>query len=471
MSKSDDGISRRQLMKGAAATATAIFAQSVSRGVAGATGKTAANDTVNVAAIGAGFMGGADIRSADRAGAKIVALCDVDQERAAPVYRDFPNATRYTDFRRLLDSETNIDAVIIATPDHSHATIAMAAMQRGKHVYCEKPLAHTMYETRMLTEAAREHGVATQLGNQGHSFKAIREFRDCIRSGAIGEVREVHAVQAAFGYSRIGDLARIDDDHPVPKTLDWDLWLGPAPYRKYNPRYVPSNWRGWRQFGSGNMGDFVCHIVDPVFWALDLGAPISVVAEAEGYDPQKHSETFPASSKVRFEFPSRGRRPAVTLYWYDGDRYAPPRPEELMEGEESIPDPGWVAGKPVGALVIGEKGKIVYGSHGARGWRIIPESGMKRYLGGRPVDYEQSGPGLPDNVAHLADWLQACKGGDPAGSNFDYGGPLTEIAALGDIALRMLGTELEWDAAHMMFPNQPRANQYLHSRYRDGWTL
>ncbi len=461
MNKLIEGISRRQLMKGAAAAAGAMFAQSVPRSVIGA----APSDTVNVAGIGMGSMGGADIRAARQAGANVVALCDVDQVRAAPVYKDFPEATRYTDFRRLLDKEKHVDGVIIATPDHSHATIAMAAMERGKHVYCEKPLAHTTYEVRMLTEAARAHGVATQLGNQGHSFEAIRAFRECVRSGAIGEIREVHAVQYAFGYSRISELARIHDDHPVPKTLDWDMWLGPAPYRKYNPLYVPSNWRGWRQFGSGNMGDFVCHVVDPVFWALDLGAPTSVVAEAEGYDPQKHAETFPASSKVRFEFPARGKRPAVTLYWYDGDRYAPP------EGGELIPSPGWVAGKSVGALVVGDKGKLVYGSHGARGWRIIPEVAMKRYQGDREMEYEQSEPGLPSNVAHHSDWLRACKGGDPAGSNFDYGGPLTEIATLGDIALRMLGTELEWDAEHMMFPNRPEANQYLHSRYRDGWTL
>lgn len=463
MRNSQTGISRRRLIKGA--TVSALSAQFVTGRVA------AASDTVNVAAIGAGSMGAADIRSANQAGANIVALCDVDDQRAAQVYRDFPDAKRYTDFRRLLDGEKNIDAVIVATPDHTHATITMAAMERGKHVYCEKPLAHTLYEVRMITEAARKYGVATQLGNQGHSFKAIHEFRECIRSGAIGQVREVHAQQSAFGYSRIGALARMSDDHAVPDTLNWDLWLGPAAYRKYNPLYLPSSWRGWRAFGSGNMGDFVCHIVDPVFWALDLGAPVSVVAEAAGYDPEKHRETFPQSSKVRFEFPARGDRPAVTLYWYDGDRYQPPHPEELPAGAESIPDPGWVAGKPVGALVVGDKGKIVYGSHGARGWRIIPEAKMRDYVGDRELEYEQNTSGLPTNLAHHVDWLQACKGGSPAGSNFDYGGPLTEIATLGDIALRMLGTQLDWDAEHLMFPNQPIANQYLHTQYREGWTL
>ena len=473
MNKSNEVISRRQLLKGAAAltTAAAVFPQIVPRHVVGGKGFTPPSETVNVAAIGAGYMGSIDIRSANRAGAKIVALCDVDRERAGPIYKDFSGAVRYKDFRRLLEKEKGIDAVIVATPDHTHATIAMAAMELGKHVYCEKPLAHTMYEVRMMTEAAREHDVVTQMGNQGHSFKSIHEFCECIWSGAIGEVREVHATQTAFGYSRIDQLPRIDDDHPVPTTLDWDLWLGPAPYRKYSPLYHPSAWRGWRQFGGGNMGDFVCHVVDPVFWALDLGAPASVVAEAEGYDPQKHSETFPRSSKIRFDFPARGQRPPITLTWYDGDRYAPPRAEGLNEGEESIPVPGWVAGKPVGALVVGDKGTIVYGSHGATDWRIIDETQMKEYMGDRKRQPEPEVAGPPGNFTHIQEWLQACKGWKPAGSSFDYGGPLTEVAMLGNIALLMPETELQWDAKHMMFPNQPKANQYLHYRYRDGWTL
>jgi predicted dehydrogenase len=451
-------LSRRSLIKGATLA-----------GVAAGTNVRAAapSDTLNVAAIGCGMMGAADIRSAAQAGANIVALCDVDDARAAPVYQAFPDATRYRDYRRLLEREKNVDAVIIATPDHSHAVIGIDAMQLGKDVYCEKPLAHTLYEVRLMTEAARQYGTVTQLGNQGHSFKAIREFKQCIESGAIGKVREVHAVQAAFGYSRIDALPRLTEDHPSPNTLDWDLWLGPAPARKYSPMYVPSAWRGWRQFGTGNMGDFVCHILDPVFWALDLGAPRSVVAEAKDYDPVLHAETFPASSKIRFEFPARGEEPPVSLTWYDGDHYLPPHAGE-------IPDPGWVPGKPVGALVIGDKGKIVYGSHGARGWHILGEGKMEAYLDGRTFDIEKSEPGLPPNLPHVVDWLTACKEGGTGnlpGSNFDYGGPLTEVAMLGDIALRMLGTELTWDPEHMSFPSHPFANQYLHMQYRDGWAL
>jgi len=467
-----EAISRRGILKGAAALSTAMFfPQIVPRHVLGGEDATPPSETLNVAAIGSGYMGSINIRNASRAGANIVALCEVDETRGAPLYEEFPSATRYKDFRRLLDKETGIDALMISTPDHTHAPIAMAAMRRGKHVYCEKPLAHTLYEVRMMTEAAREHNVVTQTGNQGHSFASIREFCECIWSGAIGEVREVHAVQAAFNYSRIDELQRIDEDHAVPNTLDWDLWLGPTAHRKYNPLYHPGRWRGWKQFGSGNLGDFVCHIVDPVFWALDLGAPASVVAEAEGYDPGQHGETFPRAGKVRFEFPARGRRPPVTLYWYDGEQYRPPHPEELEPGAESIPVPGWVPGKQVGALVIGDKGKIVYGSHGAKDWRIIPESKMQEYMAGRQKQLEPQAPGPPSNFKHIREWLQACKGWKPAGASFDYGGPLTEIALLGNIAYRMLGTQLEWDAKHMTFPNQPVANQYLHTPYRDGWTL
>lgn len=216
------------------------------------------------------------------------------------------------------------------------------------------------------------------------------------------------------------------------------------------------------------IGDFLCHIVDPVFWALDLGAPISIMAEAEGYDPVEHGETFPQSSKIRFQFPARGQRPALTMYWYDGDRYAPPRPEELAEDEEFIPimGPG-----PTGGLVIGDKGKTLYGSHGATEWRIVSESQMKEYMAGRTKAPDPRGAGMPDNSAHHLEWLEACKGGAPTRSGFDYGGRLTEIAVLGDIAQRMPGTELQWDSKHMMFPNHPEANSYLHYRYRDGWTL
>jgi len=430
--------------------------------------ESAGSDTVRVALIGIGAMGNANMRTISRLDANIVALCDVDQAHIDRVRKYAPDAAVYTDYRKLLEEGKGVDAVVVSTPDHTHAIISIAAMQLGKHVYCEKPLAHTMYELRKMAEAAEESGVACQLGNQGHSYATSREFHDCIRSGAIGSVREIHVQEGAFNYSRIGFLPNLTEAHTAPETLDWDLWLGPAPYRAFHPVYHPGSWRSWRQFSSGMIGDFLCHLVDPVFWALELEAPTSVMAESVGYDPQAHSETFPQSSKIRFEFPAKDERPAVTLYWYDGDQYAPPRPGELPGDEEFIPimGPG-----PTGGLVVGDQGKILYGSHGATEWHIIPDTKMKAYMGDRGKAPDPRGAGMPDNSTHHQEWLDACRGEGLTSTDFDYSARLSEIAVLGEIAQRFPGTELEWDSKHMTFPNHPIANTYLHYPYRDGWML
>jgi len=489
MKKSNKSISRRKALNGAAlTTAGVVFPMIVPRHCVAGSRLLAPSDTVNVAGVGIGGMGGNDIRASAYAGARIAALCDVDGGKRRALARhgaragsilvrpiedsDYPDAPRYKDFRRLLDKEAkNIDAVTVGTPDHTHATIAMAAMQLGKHVYCEKPLAHTMYEVRAMTETARKYNVATQLGNQGHSFLACREFCEAIWEGAIGDVKEVHAVMGSHAGSGPDKLPKLSEDHAIPKTLSWDLWLGPAPHRKYNPMYHPSAWRGWRQFGSGLLGDYLCHIVDPSYWALDLGAPTSIQADTEGYDPKTHFEVFPRSTRIRYEFPAKGNRDPVTLYWYDGSHYRPPNSEELTGDPKQVPVPGLDGGPRVGALVIGTRGLIVYESHGARNWRIFPESREKEYLQDRK---KLDRPGVRStgllNYNHHRDWIRACRGFEPAGSNFDYGGPLTELAALGNLSSLMPGTELQWDAQRMTFPNHPEANQLLHFRYRDGWT-
>ncbi len=424
--------------------------------------------SVRVAGIGLGPMGVVNLRSASRAGAQIVALCDVDTALMDRLHEHYPDAKLYRDYRELLAQEEGIEGVIVSTPNHTHAVIAMAAMKMGMHVYCEKPLAHTMAEVRRLTEAAREYGVATQLGNQGHSYETSRELGECIRSGAIGAIREIHLVEAAFNFSQVGRLPAANEDHPVPDTVDWDLWLGPAAYRTFDPRYHPGMWRGFRAFSSGMIGDFFCHAGDPVFSALGLDAPTSVLAECVGYDDEELRETFPRSSRIEFEFPAKGDRDALTLFWYDGDHFTPPRPEELVDGEEGIPSLGRGA---VGGLVIGDTGKIVYGSHGAAEWRVIPEVAMRDYMGDRTKSPDPRGVGMPDNLEHHRDWLAACQGGKPAGSNFDHGGPLTEIAVLGNIAQQMPGTRLIWDAKSMTFPEHPEANEHLHYGYREGWSM
>jgi predicted dehydrogenase len=449
MSKGSKKTSRREFLHGAAGIVAAFTI--VPRHVLGGVAGTAPSDKLNIAHIGVGGRGGASLNGAG--GENTVALCDVDTRRAGGASDRYPSAKRYQDFRKMLDEMDNqIDAVTVSTPDHTHAVACMDAIRRGKHVFCEKPLAHSIYEIRELVKAARKHKVVTQLGNQGHSSHSIRMFCEWIWDGAIGEVYEVHAGCTA-DHCKINQLSKRSEKHDIPGELDWDLWLGPAKYRSYNPMYLPGRWRGWMPFGSGTIGDWICHVVDPVFWALDLGAPKTIQAQAEGYDPAEHADTFPHGSVITFEFPAKGKRGPVKLLWHSG-RKVIPRPAELEEGRKL---------SKTGAIVIGTKGKIMYGSHGAGGVRIIPEAKMKEYK--RP---EQT---LPRVKGHHHDWLQAIKNGGQAGSNFDYGGPLTELARLGIIATQMLGRKLQWDSENMRFTNCDQANQFINPPYRKGWTL
>ncbi len=442
--------SRREFLKSTAGAVAAFTI--VPRHVLGGPGQRAPSDKLNIACIGVGGRGGASVGGCR--GENIVAMCDVDKRKAGDAFNSHPSAKKYTDFRKMFDEMDNeIDAVTVATPDHTHAVVCMNAIRRGKHVYSEKPLAHSIYEVRELMKAAREHKVVTQLGNQGHSFDTIRMFCEWIWDGAIGNVSEVHAA-CGSDYSRIRQLSKIDEKHEIPSELDWDLWLGPAMQRPYNPMYLPGSWRGWMPFGCGVIGDWVCHVVDPVFWALDLGAPVSVKATAKDYDPKKHADTFPHGTSIEYEFPAKGKRGPVKLTWYDG-REKIPRPDDLESGRDV---PG------TGAIVIGDKGKIMYGSHGAGGCRIFPEEKMKAY--------KQPPRKLPRiGSQHHKDWLDAIKNNGKAGSDFDYGGPLTQIAHLGIIATKLLGQKLSWDGPNMRFTNNDQANQYINPPYREGWTL
>ncbi len=383
----------------------------------------------------------------------IVALCDVDTRRAAETLQKHPNAKQYRDFRKMFDEmEKSIDAVIVATPDHTHAVAALAAIQRGKHVYCEKPLAHSVYEVRRLMKAAQDHKVVTQLGNQGHSSDSIRQFCEWIWDGAIGKVHTIHAGCAAVN-SGIDQLPLLKEQHPVPTTLDWNLWLGPALERPYHPVYLPGNWRGWVPFGGGTVGDWTCHVVDPVFWALDLGLPATIRADVENYDPKTQGDAYPMGEIITYEFPAKGSRGPITMKWYSGTQKIP-RPPELEEGQKSV---------ETGAVVVGDRGTILYGSHGAGGVRLIPETRMK--------DYKRPAASIPRVKGHQRDWLQAIRNGTKAGSDFAYGGPLTEIAMLGIIAIKVPGTKLEWDAASMRFKNSREANRFVNPAYRKGWKL
>ncbi len=443
-------IDRRRFL---AATATAAAVTIVPRQVLGGPGHTPPSEKLNIAGIGVGGMGNSNLRQLESE--NIVALCDVDHEYAAKTFERYPKAKIYTDFRKMLDKQKDIDAVVIATPDHTHAFISMEAMRRGKHVYCQKPLTHDVYESRMLAKAAQETGVTTQMGIQGHSGEGIRLICEWIWDGAIGEVREVDA-WCSLSYYPFGHAGwsskwsrRPKDTPPVPSTLDWDLWLGPAPERPYHPAYHPAVWRCWWDFGCGMMGDRGAHTLDPVFSALKLGYPTSVEATSLDLNPDTH----PIASIVTYQFPQRDNMPPVKLTWYEGVR--PPRPTELEDGRRM----GHTEG---GVLFKGSKGKLVAGVYG-EGPRLIPEGRMKAYK--KPA---KTIPRVEDS--HEQDWVRACKSGQPAGADFEYSGLLTEVCLLGNVAKRV-DDRIEWDGDKMKVTNHLQANKYIRTPYREGWTL
>jgi predicted dehydrogenase len=448
-SRKKNGVSRRRFLRRAGGTLAAFTIASPDI-LGGA--RTPPSEKLNVAFIGAGGRGEASIGGL-QGGNNVVALCDVDFRQAGKAFKRFPDAKRYQDFRRMFDElEKTIDLVAVSTPDHTHAPAALAAIRRGKHVYCEKPLAHSVGEVRAIMKAAREHRVVTQLGNQGHSSGDIRRLVEWVRAGVIGKVHTIHAACDAV-HCRIGDLGRRGEKHEVPGDLDWDLWLGPAAWREYHPMYLPGSWRAWKPFGNGTIGDWVCHVVDPSFWALDLGLPRTVeVVKQLDYDPKEHADTFARGDVIKFEFPARGERGPVTLFWYSGVERIP-RPEG-MEPDKQPPG--------TGAVLIGDRGVIQHGSHGAGGVRLVPEAKMKEFK-----EPPQSIPRVKD---HYQDFLSAVREGRKAGSDIpDYGGPLTEIAMLGIIAMNFPGRKLTWDAEAMRFPDAPEANAFIDPPARAGW--
>jgi predicted dehydrogenase len=440
---------RRQFVSGLTAASAAFMA--VPGRVLGLDGFKSPNEKLNIAGVGIGGQGNSDINQMKSE--NIVALCDVDWAHAAHTFKQFPNAKRHKDFRKMLDEQKEIDAVVVATPDHWHAFVSMAAIKMGKHVYCEKPLTHSVWEARQIARAAREHKVATQMGNQGQASEETRRLCELVWDGAIGPVREAHIwtdrpSNGLFNEYWPQGVARPKETPPVPATLDWDLWLGPAPARPYNPAYLPFKWRGWWDFGTGALGDIGCHACDPVFRALKLSAPTSVQASSG----RVNEETYPLTSIVTYQFPARGDLPPVKLTWYDGG-LRPPRPPELEDGQMMGDN---------GRLLIGDKGKIL-------GNKLIPLA--------RRQEYKEPPKTIPRSPGHYTEWIEACKGGKPGGSNFDWAGPLAEAVLLGNVALRtklredLTRHELVWDAEKLQITNLPEANQFLRREYRAGWTL
>ncbi len=400
---------------------------------------------LNIACIGVGGKGASDIRGV--ASENIVALCDVDSERAQKSFEKYPDARQYKDFRKMLmEMDDQIDAVTVSTPDHMHFPAAMMAVTMGKHVFVQKPLTHTIEEARILTEAARKHKVATHMGIQGHSGTGIRRMREWMDAKAIGEVKELHiwTNRPIWPQGIAEPLPKAD----VPETLDWNLWQGVAPAREYGVGYTPFKWRGWWDYGCGALGDIGCHAFDCAFDVLKLNNPISVEAVSE----QINDQTGPKWSIVTYEFAATDERGPIKLVWYDGDK-RPERPAQLEEGREL---PGNIGGQ----LWYGTEGTIMVSDAYCKSARIIPEADMQTFVKERMPERTQE-----DSIGHYEEWIEACKGGAPAGANFDFAGPLTEMVLLGNLAVRS-GKKIEWDSAKMLCTNVPDANQYVRKDYR-----
>ncbi|MGE0126691.1 MAG: Gfo/Idh/MocA family protein [Blastocatellales bacterium] len=485
-------ISRRAFVGGAVSTAALTI---VPRHVLGGRGYVAPSEKITAACIGVGAQGTRVMMDfLKQPDMQIVAVCDVnresgdyvewspnelrDKERALlgnaewgqdwkgptagrePARRlveayyatkttsgEYKGCAAYVDYRELLEKGKDFDAVIVGTPDHSHAVISIAAMKKGKHVFCQKPLTHSIYEARRIAEVARETKVATQVAVGNQASEATRLLCEWIWAGAIGPVREVHNWSSRPFWPQ--GIERPAKEEPVPEGFDWDLWLGPAPFRPYHRVYLPFVWRGWYDFGNGAIGDMGCYSFDTIFRVLKLGAPESVEASSTRTFP----ETFPTASIIHFRFPARGDMPPVKLTWYDGG-LKPPRPLELEDGRE-------MSRGNEGLLFIGDKGTILCGFNGANP-KLIPESKMQ--------EFKQPDKTLPRSPGNDREWIEACKGGQPGGANFEFEGPVTETVLLGNVALRA-GKKLSWDAPNMKAGNAPETQPYVRGEYRQGWTL
>ncbi len=393
-----------------------------------------ANDKLNVAMVGTSNQAEFTIDNVQHE--NLAAICDIDDLLLGKCGERFPKAQKFTDFRKLMDEES-IDAVCVCTPDHIHAPATVLALKHGKHVYCEKPLTHTIFEARTVSQTAAATKKATQMGTQIHATDNYRRVVEIIQSGAIGKVTEVD-VWVGKGW---GGGDRPTDRPPVPKNLHWDLWLGPAPERPYSPIYLPANWRRWWDFGGGTLADMGCHYIDLVFWSLKLHAPTT----CEAFGPEPHPETAPMGLKVVWDFPARDELPAVKMSWRDGDQ----TPTEVRGHKV----PG------AGIMFVGDKG-MMFADYG--GYKLYPVDQFKGFTAP-----PQS---IPASIGHHAEWLQACRTGEPTTCNFGYAGPLTETVLLGNVAYRS-GQKLEWDAENMKIPNAPEAEKFLRREYRSGWTL
>ena len=394
------------------------------------------NEKLNIGIIGVANRGGANLSGV--AGENIVALCDVDENYLNQASQNFTGAKCYRDFRKMLQ-QNNIDAVVVSTPDHTHAPAANLAMKLGKHVYCEKPLTHNIYEARALAQSAAKYKVATQMGTQIHAGDNYRRVVELIQSGTIGPVDRVHVW---FKGGRTGN-GRPHETSAIPKHLDWDLWLGPAPYRPYHPTYHPIQWRDWWDFAGGTLGDFGCHYMDLPFWALQLRHPMTIEAKGSVVKP----ENTAANLTVNYEFPQRNNLCPVRLTWHNGGEL----PSVLSENNLPL----WDAG----VLFIGQKGMLLANYEDRK---LFPEPDF--------AEFQPPQPWIPPSIGHHQEWITACKTGSETTCNFDYAGALTEAVHLGNVSFR-IGQKLQWDAKNLKAKNCPEADKYIRRQYRKGWKL
>lgn len=410
-------------------------------------------EKLRIAVIGCGGRGGSNLNSVSSE--QIVALCDVNDQNLSRAAAGHPKARTEKDFRRIFDNPSEFDAVVVSTCEHTHAFATLPALQLGKHVYCEKPLTHSVYEARVIREAANKAGVATQMGTQIHAGDNYRRVVELVQSGAIGAVKECHVWvgrawgrQSAEDHQKNNDIVYVEErpagEDAVPQGVDWDLWLGPAPYRPFNSVYFPGpKWYRWWDFGNGTMSDLGSHWMDLPFWALNLQAPLTV--EASG--PAPHAEIAPASMQVRYEYGARGDMPPVTVNWYQGAN----KPKLWLDGKM----PPWASG----ALFVGENAMLLsdYGKHTVM-------------LDAQANEFKRPEPFIPKSLGHHAEWIHAAKTGAPTTCNFEYAGWLTEANHLGNVAFR-IGKKLNWDAETMTATNAPEAAPLIRREYREGWSL
>jgi predicted dehydrogenase len=428
-------LSRRRVLQSAAAFAATTLGAPLLR----ASRVLGANERLNIGVIGVGGRGAGDL--AGVASQNIVALCDIDEQRLGAAAAKHSSAKKYTDYRQLLE-QTDLDAVVIATPDHHHAPATVRALRRGLHVYCEKPLTHTVEEARLIAALAAEKKVATQMGTQNHEHPGYLRLVELLQSGAIGPVREAHIITDRPGRWWSQGMDKPSGSPAIPAGLHWDLWLGPAESRDYHPDYVPFKWRGWWDFGCGAIGDMAIHLMDPSFWALNLSGPVKVTSKG----PAPHLLSGPKWMETHFEFGQRADLVPVHVVWYEGE--AKPRPEIAAELPMN------------GSLFIGDKGRIAIAHDGFP--KLLPEDQF--------VDFKPPAPHLPESPGHHQQWIEACLTGSRTGSAFSYAAPFTEIVLLGNVAYRA-GGPIEYDPATGKVTGAAAASQYLSKAYRKGWEL